>query len=281
MKAVLSILRVSALLGGGFIFLSSFYFFLYSKPPRYHGSITPSDFGLSHEEVSIRTDDGKTLRAWFIPSKNTSSAIIMLHGWPADKSDILPYTHFLSKNFSLLYIDLRGMGESEGMICGGKKEINDIKRWIEYLKSRNIKKIGIFGYSYGGFIAARAVNEVNEIDFAIIDSTFDNIKEVLKKLILYKNPAEKILIPLISLNYALICRESIDTFSVEKAVKKIKKKILIICGDRDNLCFNKDIEHNLSDNNYVKTYIMKGFSHGETMLSKIYPHILNEFINKK
>ncbi len=281
MKVVLSLLRVSALLCVGFIFLSFFYFFLYSKPPRYHGSIKPSDFGLSYEKVSIRSDDGKTLRAWFIPSKLTDSAIIMLHGWPADKSDILPYTHFLSKNFSLLYTDIRGMGESEGMICGGKKEINDIKNWIEYLKSRNIKKIGIFGYSYGGFIAARAVDEVNEIDFAVIDSTFDSISQVLKKLILQKNPVEKILLPLISLNYTLVCREGIDTFSVEKALKKIKKKILLICGDRDNLCFNKDIEHSLSNNNYIRLHIMKGFHHGETLLSRTYPNIVNEFINKR
>ncbi|MGC9070437.1 MAG: alpha/beta hydrolase [Elusimicrobiales bacterium] len=279
MKALLVLLRTSLLIFLGFVLISILYFFLYSKPSHYHGKIKPLDFSLSYEDVSVKSYDGKRLKAWFIPSKKSLSAIIMLHGWPADKSDILPYTHFLSKNFSLLYTDIRGMGESEGMICGGKDEIKDIKRWIDYLRSRNIKRIGIFGYSYGGFIATRAINEIEELDFAIVDSPFNSISWVIKKLVLYKNPAEKILLPLISLNYKIFCGESDKGFSVDNALKRIKKKTLIICGDKDDICFNESIKYNLKINPYVKIQIMEGFSHGETPFSKNYKNIINSFLN--
>lgn len=260
--------------------VSVIYFLMYLKPPRYTGYLKPSDFALKWEDVNIKSKDGIKLYGWYIAQKNIKSAIIILHGWPSDKSDLLPYTNFLSQKFNLLYTDLRGMGESGGYICGGKKEIEDIKRWIDFLKSKGNTRIGIFGYSYGGFLSLRAVNEINEIDFAIADSPFDSIKKVIGDVILEGNPFLKIIYPFISMNYQVVCGEKDDTFSLSSSFEKIKKKTLIICGEKDKICYTDNIKTYQTKNSQIKVILMKDLTHNETLMHKDYKDIIKNFINE-
>jgi pimeloyl-ACP methyl ester carboxylesterase len=72
---------------------------------------------LKYESVKIKTSDDIELKGWFIPSNiKTDKAIILLHGWAADKGDIFAFTNFFSQRYNLLYIDFRAMGESSGRL---------------------------------------------------------------------------------------------------------------------------------------------------------------------
>ena len=97
------------------VLLSLWGFYWAIRPLRIMSSITPSDFRVAYEDVSFRTQDNILLRGWFIPSSRPKAkTIIVLHGYPADKSNILPSRIFLHPFSNLLFIDFRYFGNSEG-----------------------------------------------------------------------------------------------------------------------------------------------------------------------
>jgi len=106
------------------------------RPTRMPILITPDALGLPYEKVEFFTEDGKKLSGWLIYSKKAQGVIICLHGYPANRSDILPFVEFLYPDFSLFLFDLRAYGESEGKITHfGLKEHLDVKAAIKYLRS--------------------------------------------------------------------------------------------------------------------------------------------------
>lgn len=90
--------------------------FLSLKPTRMPIVLRPEDLGLRSQQVTFRTRDGKDLKGWFIPSEKSQGTIICLHGYPANKSDVLPVVSFLYPDFALFLFDFRAHGESQGFI---------------------------------------------------------------------------------------------------------------------------------------------------------------------
>jgi pimeloyl-ACP methyl ester carboxylesterase len=150
-------------------------FYLSIKPVKLKSQTTPSDFNLNYEDVSFKTKDDLTLVGWFIPHKetNTAKTIILLHGYPADKGDILPVTRFLHEKYNLLLFDFRYLGRSEGKYTtAGARESEDLLSAIRFLKSRGINEVGVWGFSMGGSVAIMAAPEASEIKAIVSDSAY-------------------------------------------------------------------------------------------------------------
>ena len=146
MNAILRIvLIVSALL----IFASAWLFYISIRPPKMVSSITPRNLNMPYEQVSFTTADGLSLRGWFILSgKRAAKTLILLHGYPADKGNILPALAFLHADFNLLLFDFRYLGESDGSYStAGAKEVEDLLAAIRFLKTRGIEEVGVWGFS--------------------------------------------------------------------------------------------------------------------------------------
>ena len=120
------------------------------KPPKIVSDITPKDLEFDYEKVSFITSDGIKLIGWWLPNKNPAAkTLVLLHGYPADKGDILPALAFLNKRYNLLLFDFRYLGQSEGRYStAGAKETADLTAAIQYLKTRGINEIGVWGF-YG------------------------------------------------------------------------------------------------------------------------------------
>lgn len=66
------------------------------------------------EEVSLRTEDGVDLAAWYTPPEN-GAAIVLVHGATSSREAIRGYAEMLKQNgYGVLAFDLRGHGESGG-----------------------------------------------------------------------------------------------------------------------------------------------------------------------
>ena len=128
-------------------------FFLAIHPPKMGSNRDPSSLNIEYESVSFQTADGLTLKGWFIPHKDKKSdaVIIVGHGYPFSKSDVLSFAPFLHKHYNLLFFDFRYFGESEGRYTTvGWKEQEDVLAALSYLKTRtdiNKEKIGAIGFS--------------------------------------------------------------------------------------------------------------------------------------
>jgi dipeptidyl aminopeptidase/acylaminoacyl peptidase len=166
------------------IFISAWGFYISIRPPKIHSSITPRDLRMAYENVSFRTADGLTLRGWHIPAKKTSDkTVVLLHGYPADKGNILPPLAFLHDDFNLLLFDFRYLGESEGgYSTAGAKEVEDLLAAIQFLKSREITEVGVWGFSMGGAVALMATEKAPEIKAVVSESAYANLADMALQL---------------------------------------------------------------------------------------------------
>jgi pimeloyl-ACP methyl ester carboxylesterase len=152
-------------------------------PARMPESLLPSDFGMPYEDIVLEAWDGVKLRGWYIHSEEAKGTIICLHGYPANKSDILPVVTFLYPDFSLLLFDFRAHGRSGGKITYfGLKESMDVEAAIRFMKSKEElkeKKTGVWGYSMGGAVGIIASARYGGIDALVTDSAFANFPEMV------------------------------------------------------------------------------------------------------
>ena len=107
------------------------------------------------ELKEIRSKDGLTLRAAYIPRENAKGTIICMHGYHSTNDiEFVPEVRFLwNLGYSILLPWQRSHGKSEGRyITYGVKERHDLKRWILYtnrhLAAKN-KDIFLCGISMG------------------------------------------------------------------------------------------------------------------------------------
>ena len=217
----------------GFIGVSLWSFWLIIRPPKIIINSTPENYGLKAESLTLKTKDGLNIAAWFIPKQDTS-AIILIHGYPVEKADMLPLAKSLSPNFSLLLFDMRYFGKSEGRLSTlGKGEKLDLEAALDLLESRGYKKIGAFGFSLGG---ATALMKSDDPRIAAVAAyaPFSNLRQLghesYANLWVLKYP----LVELISFWTKIFLDYDIDVESPELAAKKLTKPVLIIHDKMDD-----------------------------------------------
>ena len=153
----------------------------------------PGFFGVPYESITLTASDGITLSAWFIPQSASDKVIIGLHGYPADKGDILPVLISLHDEFNLLFLDFRYFGQSEGAYTTvGAHEVKDLLAAIEFLKARGFRRIGVWGFSLGGAVALMALAETDSIHVVVSESSYAKLswmaRESYRYLFILKYP---------------------------------------------------------------------------------------------
>ncbi len=217
-----------------FVLIIAIYGILISVLPRRHiTDIKPSDLGLKYENITLITSDNIKLEGWFIPNNKTRNAIIVCHGYPFDKGNVLSFASFLHKDYNLLFFDFRAMGKSEGKYTTvGYMEVEDLKSAINYLKNRGIKNIGAIGFSLGG--ATILMTKSNDIKAIVADSSYANldlmIDALYRQFFFLKYPFTFIT----RLLAKLVLKIDTSNISPEKAIKEIKIPILLIHGGKDS-----------------------------------------------
>ena len=179
-----AILRIVLIVSALLILASAWLFYISIRPPKIVSSITPRDLNMPYEQVSFPTVDGLTLRGWFVPSeKKAAKTLILLHGYPADKGNILPALAFLHADFNLLLFDFRYLGESEGSYStAGAKEVEDLLAALRFLKTRGIEEVGIWGFSMGGAVALMTIDKAPEIRAVVSESSYASLTEMALQL---------------------------------------------------------------------------------------------------
>ena len=176
-KVDATILRIVIIVLSVLVIFSLWGFYSSIRPPKLVSAITPRDLKMNYEDVSFRTADGLMLRGWYIPSaKRTEKTLILLHGYPADKGNILPPLAFLHDDFNLLLFDFRYLGKSEGNYStAGAKEVEDLLAAVQFLKGRGTSEVGVWGFSMGGAVALMAIEKAPEIRAVISESSYSSL----------------------------------------------------------------------------------------------------------
>lgn len=249
------------------LFLSLWGFYFAIRPIRITSHLSPKDYAIPFEPVSFTTDDNINISGWFIPAKNkTAKTIILMHGYPADKGDILPGTLFLHQQYNLFYFDFRYLGESGGSYSTlGKNETLDLLAAIKFLESRGIKDVIVWGFSLGGAVALMTAPLSKNISCIISESAYARLDWLANDY--YRIPLLKYpLAQLTRLWGILFLGYDIKDVSPVQSAEKITVPVLLIHSTHDQVI---PVEHAYALQNALKynvnatTRLIEQYNHGE------------------
>ena len=250
-------------------FLEQFVFF-----PNKDLKKTPAAINLAYEELFLDQDKNR-VHGWFIQGdyKNSitkNKCIIFFHGNACNIGFRLNYLEkFNEIGFSVLFFDYPGFGLSTG-IPNEKSCIDSAECFYNYLineKNFFYKDIIFYGESIGGSIAASLGNLCN-IKHLILQSTFSDIKDIIKNIISFD---------IFMINN--IGFETLKNLKYRHKLNKINKKMktLIIHSNDDELI---DVSHANKLSEYSdKLYICQG-SHSNLNIDSEFIFNLLSFIKE-
>jgi len=243
--------------------LSFFFFWLYVHPRRNVGNSRPEDFKLKPEELKLVTADGVQLDAWFILHRTSKKTVIVCHGYPMDKSDVLGMTSFLADDFSLLYFDFRATGKSGGFFAtGGAREVRDIDAAIKFLEARGSGAVGLFGFSMGG--ATSLLSQNPAVKARVLDAPYADLPGELDYIFGHWGIFRKPLVAMMKGWSFILMGVNINSVRPVKNTAAFSKPMLLIHGDADT---QVPVENSLAikaANPAAELWVVKGAGHGES-----------------
>lgn len=188
------------------------------------------------EEIILKTSDGKKITATFY--RGGGNGVVLLHMLGRDRNDWDNFAKILqSLNYSVVAIDLRGHGESEGNWQNFSEEdfrdmVFDVESAVSYLNEKGISNLTIMGASIGANIALNYVADRN-INNVILLSPGLNYKGV----------------------------------NTEESIKKYEGRILIVTSKNDKYSYNSStILFKEAKTKQKQLKIYEGSAHGTEML---------------
>jgi fermentation-respiration switch protein FrsA (DUF1100 family) len=187
MNGFLSIVLLAALCYGvfaGFIYLMQPQLLYYPNVPSRELTATPARIGLDYEAVTLQTEDGVRLSAWFIPHPAPRATLLFFHGNAGNLSHRLESIGlFHELGLAVFIIDYRGYGESEGDPTEAGTYRDAAAAWRYLVERRQIaaQEIVIFGRSLGAAIAADLASHTRPAAL-IIESAFTSVPNMAARL---------------------------------------------------------------------------------------------------
>ncbi|CEJ42874.1 alpha/beta hydrolase [Umezakia ovalisporum] len=207
---------------------------LFVKQPRFiffPSSVverTPEFFHLPYEDVwlpvSVSNGQPKLIHGWWIQSVQADADVLLyLHGNGFNISANVGHAYrFHELGFSVLLIDYRGYGRSEGYFPNEKRVYQDATvAWNYLLQEKQIppEQIFIYGHSMGGAIAIDLAVKHPQAAGLIVESSFTSIRD----MVVYRNVFRTFPVNLILT----------QRFESIKKVPQLKVPVLFIHGTAD------------------------------------------------
>ncbi|PVV13093.1 MAG: alpha/beta hydrolase [gamma proteobacterium symbiont of Ctena orbiculata] len=145
---------------------------------------SPERLGFSFENVSLLTEDKVKLHGWYISHQTPRATLLFFHGNAGNISHRLDSVSlFNSLGLSVLIIDYRGYGRSEGR-PSEKGIYRDAETAWRYLREERAipgHKILLFGRSLGGAAAAYLATKYTAMG-VVLESTFTSVPDMAAEL---------------------------------------------------------------------------------------------------
>lgn len=196
--------------------LETLLFFPEALPP-----VTPADAGLRYEELSIPTEDGQTLHAWWLPAAPpVFGHVLHLHGnagsiaYRIDTAGAL-----LGAGLDVLLFDYRGYGRSTGRPTEAGTLLDARAARLALLARRGVRpdRVVYLGESLGGAVAVALAAE-SPPRALVLQSTFTSVREMA------------------ALHYPLVPSFLVpDAYPSLRRAGSLSCPVLVIHGERDDI----------------------------------------------
>ncbi|MBI4451194.1 alpha/beta hydrolase [Candidatus Woesearchaeota archaeon] len=261
--------------------LSFVQFLLSIMPPKYRSVATPDDYGLKHENVSFKTSDGIVIAAWWIPGK-ANKTIVVGHGYPFDKGNILPAVLFLHPEFNLLLYDHRSFGKSSGAITtAGAREPRDVEAAIRWVQRRHKGVIGLYGFSLSA--ASMLMANTSGVNAIVADSSYASLDTMVHRTFAIFGPLRHPFVWLTRLYAWLFLGISTKDVAPENAIRRVGVPVLLIHGSEDSQipAENSRAIHANADKSVAELWIVQGADHGEAVGLPEYKSKVKAFFSRQ
>lgn len=241
-----------------------------------------------HEDVFIKSEDGLKLHATYFPGKQEGKIVICFHGYTSEgmKDYIGLSGYYLERGYSMLLVDERAHGQSEGTYIGfGCKDRWDALKWIEWVIQTCGEQVQILlhGTSMGGatVLMTSGLSLPGQVKGIISDCAFTSPKYVFTHVLhsMYHLPAFP-LIPITDWINKKRAGYGMDECNAAREVRKAKVPILMIHGEADtfvpvSMC--QEIYDNCASPK--KLLVIPGAAHAESYYkdTESYEKALDEF----
>lgn len=134
---------------------------------------------------TFKLPDGVEIRTWEArPAGKPKAAVLVLHGIADSKATQVETLRFLARRGVLAMApDMRAHGDSGGKFATyGFVEKNDLSllRTVVEKEFPGLP-VGMWGTSYGGAVALQSMEVDDQFDFAIIESTFADLRDIARQ----------------------------------------------------------------------------------------------------
>lgn len=202
------------------------------------------------EEVTLETDDGVDLAAWYAPPDN-GAAIILIHGAGGSRESVRRYAEMLvSQGYGVLSLDLRGHGESDGTTNRlGWKGTADVGAAVAYLQVRDeVTVIGALGSSLGAEVLLGAASTYPEITAMVADGatrrSLDELRALESERPFVRNYVSRVMYLTVQV---LSGDDPPDPPLLESMIAAQETRFLLIAGENNDMevTFNELFEETL------------------------------------
>jgi pimeloyl-ACP methyl ester carboxylesterase len=257
------------------------------RAPRLSNDVSPSDYGLDAQIHSFVGQQGKQLSAWWINSDQPSNTtVLILHGWGANKSMMLPLAKpFHKAGFNLLLIDAHNHGDSEKRgVSNMPKFAEDLEsavNWLNQNKPNECQQLIIVGHSVGAAAVLLAASKGLTASMFISIASFVHPKLMMQRY-LKKLDIVPGLVQLIS-NYAQwVIGYKFEAIAPLTSITRINQPTLLIHGDADSVIPLSDY-HLLCDatkKDNIECLEIPGADHDSIDKIEVHFSALHDFIEK-
>ncbi len=135
----------------------------------------------------VVTQDGVPIAGWYVPPAGSSDAsaptIVLVHGYAANKSEVLKYAVPFHDRFAVVAIDLRNGGRSgKSETTFGLHEQYDLRAVLDWLeRTKHPSHIVVMGNSMGGGTAVIEASTDPRVEAVILDSTHAQVVDPLAR----------------------------------------------------------------------------------------------------
>lgn len=265
------IIRILAIFVFAYLSLSAL-IYLFQRQLQYHPDQSspglPSVNGLPYmKEIYFKTEDGLTLKSWFVPPKEkTGMILVYYHGNGGHIANRATKAHYyFEKGYGVFLVEYRGYGGNPAA-PSEKGLYDDARSAIHWLEKEGYVpgQMAIYGESLGSGPATQMALEFQP-KALILEAPFNNAAAVGQMQYPW-------------LPVALLLK---DRYENDEKIKHIKSNLLIIHGDEDQVV-PIDLSQKLYElANHPKEYVsINGAGHSD-LYEHHAGHIITEWLGKQ
>jgi uncharacterized protein len=182
---------------------------------------TPAAVGLGFRELTLETEDGERLHAWWIPAGSPSPGHVLLcHGNAGNIGDRVLHAKLLSAaGFDVLLFDYRGYGRSTGRPDeqGTYRDARAARGALLREPDVDPERVLYLGESLGGAVALDLALE-HPPRGLVLQSTFTSVRDMAR------------------LHYRFVPRAAVpDAYSSLRRIRELRAPLLVLQGERDDI----------------------------------------------